>query len=146
MSRHVATVPLTFQRFPITPGNSTRHARDMEPFFAARTQRPFLCRVIWTPRPLRDQTALAHNSSRKTGRPILPATTFLTRCSPVFLCDHGRHAPRRRDHHQRSRRQARYVPGFGEGLVGLMSKRFVCRFAVRQDGLAYSGVWRARRP
>ena len=36
--------------------------------------------------------------------------------------------------------------GFGEGLVGLMSKRFVCRFAVRQDGLAYSGVWRARRP
>jgi hypothetical protein len=26
----VATVPLTFQRFPINPGNSTRHARDMD--------------------------------------------------------------------------------------------------------------------
>ena len=31
MLRHVATVPLTFQRFPVTPGTSTRHGRDIEP-------------------------------------------------------------------------------------------------------------------
>ena len=30
MSRHVATVPLTFQRFPIIPGTSPRHERDID--------------------------------------------------------------------------------------------------------------------
>ena len=30
MSRLVATVPLTFQRFPIIPGTYTRHGRDKE--------------------------------------------------------------------------------------------------------------------
>ena len=32
--------------------------------------------MIWTARPLRDQTALAHTFLSKTGRPILPATSF----------------------------------------------------------------------
>jgi hypothetical protein len=31
MSRLVATVLLTFQRFPIIPGTSPRHGRDKEP-------------------------------------------------------------------------------------------------------------------
>jgi hypothetical protein len=34
------------------------------------------------------------------------------------------------------------VPGFAEGVVGIMPKRFVCRFSVGKEGLAYSGVWR----
>ena len=35
------------------------------------------------------------------------------------------------------------VPATAEGAVGVrMSKRFICRFAVGRDGLAYSGVWR----
>ena len=33
----VATVPLTFQRFPITPGNTTRHERDMDAVAAIGT-------------------------------------------------------------------------------------------------------------
>jgi hypothetical protein len=30
MLHHVATVLVAFQRFPITPGHSMRHERDME--------------------------------------------------------------------------------------------------------------------
>lgn len=34
------------------------------------------------------------------------------------------------------------MPGFGEGPVGFVSNRFVCRFAVGHNNLAYSGTWR----
>jgi hypothetical protein len=57
-----------------------------------------------------------HNHFTYLGRDKLPitevapflraASVFLTRCSPGFLCDHGRHAPRRRNQIRRPRGQA----------------------------------------